>query len=87
MRLTAIEYGLMAASIAIGVAVYTTAGSSRSSWGDVDKAKAAKACASRPANTTNVVIKDWLQYEVEYKCSDWPKIFNPTYIGPAYRSR
>jgi hypothetical protein len=50
----------------------------RSSNSDVEAA--AKACATRPVNITNVVIKNRFDRMAEFECSNWPRIFNPTLV-------
>lgn len=84
---TAIEYGLIAASI--GVAIITVVngipGNSPRWDGNVDKKKAMELCAARPAgDTRNVVIKTWLGGQAEYKCSNWPKLSYPSFVRTVY---
>ena len=77
---TAIEYGLIAAGISVAI-IAVVGMDTYPKWDDnLDKKNAAVACAARPVNTTSVVIKDWLQRDEEYECSNWPSIFYPTHI-------
>lgn len=78
---TAIEYGLIAAGISlaiIGVTQVIDIGPKK--WDEnFGRKKAAEACTTRPGDT--VIVEGWLGRNVVYKCSDWPRIFNPTFVG------
>ncbi len=80
---TAIEYGLIAAGISVAI-IAVVNGLPRSYLMDKlaeDKKTAAGVCAVRPAGATDkVVINDGFGRKLEYECSNWPMIFNPTYV-------
>ena len=77
---TAIEYGLIAAGISVAIIAVVNGVGTGSKWDDnLDKKKAAMACAA-PHTGHKVVIKNWLQHDEEYECSNWPSIFYPTYV-------
>ncbi len=79
---TAIEYGLIAAGISLAIVAVVNGFPSSPRWDDnLDKKRAAIACAARPTgDTANVVISSWYGSKSEYSCPDWPSIFYPTYV-------
>lgn len=77
---TAIEYGLIAAGISVAIIAVVNGLPSTKAWDNsTDKKVAAVACAA-PHKGDTVVIKNWLQRDQEYQCSNWPSIFYPSIV-------